>query len=181
MDDAQVLASMVLMTVMSRELQRSKGGDTSKFALSAEQAACCGASDPSGKQPISGYKWMTKVKRQALQFLAQDRPVTKKARREAREILEEMCDGYDNTDDEDVDDLDKEVATYEEVEVEAEADDDEEEAGEEEEDGEEEASDDDASDDEKDDDFAPNPGDTSDGAEDQEEDEEEDSDVEPAD
>jgi hypothetical protein len=179
MDDAQVLASMVLMTVMSRELQRSNGGDTSKFALSAEQAACCGASDPSGKQPISGYKWMTKVKRQALEFLSQDRPVTKKARREAREILEQMCDGYDNTDDEDVDDLDKEVATYEEVVVEAEADDDEEEEeeedGEEEEEGEE-VDDDDASDDDKDTDFAPNPGDTSDGAEE----EEEDSDVEPA-
>uniref|UniRef100_A0A7S3ABN8 Uncharacterized protein n=1 Tax=Haptolina ericina TaxID=156174 RepID=A0A7S3ABN8_9EUKA len=38
-----------------------------------------------------------------------------------------MCDGYDNTDDEDVDGLDNEVATYEEVEVEAEADEDEEE------------------------------------------------------
>ena len=54
---------------------------------------------------------MTKVKRQALEFLSQDRPVTKKARREAREILEQMCDGYDDTDDEDVDGLDKEVAT----------------------------------------------------------------------
>ena len=161
MDDAQVLASMVVMNVMGRELQRSRGGDTSKFALSTEQAACCGASDPSAKEPISGYKWMTKVKRQALKFLAQDRPVTKKARREAREILEQMCDGYDNTDDEDVDDLDKEVATYEEVEVEAEADEDEEDEEEDDdEEGEEEASDS-ASDDDKDADFAPNPGDTS--------------------
>ena len=174
MDDAQVLASMVLMNVMARELQRNNGG-TSKFALSTEQAACCGANEPTGKETISGYKWMTKVKRQALEFLAQDRPVTKKARREAREILEQMCDGYDNTDDEDVDGLDNEVATYEGVEVEAETDEEEEEE-EEEEEGEEEDAPDEASDDDKDADFAL--GDNSDGEQGEEEDA---SDVEPVD
>ena len=46
MDDAQVLASMVLMNVMGRELLRSNGGHTPKFVLTAEQAMCCGASEP---------------------------------------------------------------------------------------------------------------------------------------
>ena len=111
MDDAQVLAGMVLMNVVGRELVRKDGAHAHKFRLTAEQAMCCGASEPKEDVPISGYKWMVMVKRQALEFLSQDRPVTKKARREAREILEQMCDGYDDTDDEAVDNLDHEAAS----------------------------------------------------------------------
>ena len=188
MDDAQVLAGMVLMGVMGRELQRTNGGDDKQFKLSTEQALCCGASNPTGNKHISGYKWMTKVKRQALAFLAEDRPVTKKARREAHEILQEMCEGYDDTDDEDVDGLDEVVALYEEeeeveVDVEAVSDNDTEEEAEEEgeeEEGGEEEGEEEVGEEEADGDFVPNPADTSDGDVEQEDSdvEQEDSDVE---
>ena len=45
MDDSQVLAGMVLMSVMNRELLRQNPSLCTNFTLTAQQARCCAAAD----------------------------------------------------------------------------------------------------------------------------------------
>ena len=106
-DASQVLAGAVFMTVAMREFLRKQGGDSKGFTFNDEQARLCGG-DPIDGQPtnVSGYKWLVNVKRQAIELLKDDKPVTKKAKRDALALINELCDGYDDTDDEDVDGLD---------------------------------------------------------------------------